>query len=60
MLIEGEKCSYIVTNDSYRFLRSFFARTIHWNNWDPFLAQKVKAFQQSESSIFRRSIDVIP
>ncbi|KAF8235878.1 DUF89 domain-containing protein [Tricholoma matsutake] len=37
----------------YRFLRSLFARTVHWNNWDPFLSQKVKTFQQSETSILQ-------
>jgi len=37
----------------YRFLRSLFAKTVHWNNWDPFLSQKVKTLKQSENSILQ-------
>ncbi|KAL0575469.1 Hairy/enhancer-of-split with YRPW motif protein 2 [Marasmius crinis-equi] len=37
----------------YRFLRSFFAQTQHWRDYDPFFAQKVDVFQKSGPSIYR-------
>lgn len=53
------KAGHINTDASYRFLRSLFAQSVHWNDWDPFLSQKMKTFQQSEASILRRPIDAI-
>lgn len=35
----------------YRLLRSFFARSQHWQQYDPFSAQKVKTFQSSGTAI---------
>lgn len=35
----------------YRLLRSFFARSQHWQQYDPFSAQKVSAFKSSASAI---------
>ncbi|RDB19624.1 hypothetical protein Hypma_013262 [Hypsizygus marmoreus] len=37
----------------YRLLRSFCAATTHWNNYDPFLSQKVSTFAQSGTSILK-------
>ncbi|PFH47770.1 hypothetical protein AMATHDRAFT_151339 [Amanita thiersii Skay4041] len=37
----------------YRLIRSFFAQTEHWNQKDPFFAQKVKMFKQSGNSILQ-------
>ncbi|GLB44649.1 putative DUF89 domain-containing protein [Lyophyllum shimeji] len=35
----------------YRLLRSFFAVTVSWNSYDPFLPQKMSTFSQSGMSI---------
>ena len=39
----------------YRLLRSYFVQTEHWRSYDPFYDQKVKTFQQSCKSIFRKT-----
>ncbi|KAG7087527.1 hypothetical protein E1B28_013486 [Marasmius oreades] len=37
----------------YRFLRSLFAQSQHWRDYDPFFSQKVDVFQKSGPSIYR-------
>ncbi|KAL0961202.1 hypothetical protein HGRIS_006170 [Hohenbuehelia grisea] len=37
----------------YRRLRSLFRRTIHWLDFDPFLAQKLEMFKHSRVAIFQ-------
>ncbi|TFY78242.1 hypothetical protein EWM64_g5774 [Hericium alpestre] len=37
----------------YRFFRSYVAKTKHWRNYDPFLAQKQKTFQASGTAIYK-------
>lgn len=39
----------------YRLLRSFFARSQHWKQYDPFSTQKVGAFRSSASAISQLS-----
>ncbi|KAF9074499.1 hypothetical protein BDP27DRAFT_1317209 [Rhodocollybia butyracea] len=36
----------------YRLLRSYFAQSIHWRNFDPFHAQKLDVFKKSGTSIY--------
>jgi hypothetical protein len=38
---------------SYRLLRTFFADKKHWNQFDPFFAQKADTYKSSSAAIVR-------
>jgi hypothetical protein len=40
---------------SYRLLRSFFAETEHWKNYDPFFESKAETYRSSSGAIIRTS-----
>ncbi|KAI0037119.1 DUF89 domain-containing protein [Vararia minispora EC-137] len=37
----------------YRFVRSYFAKSRHWKNYDPFAEQKESTFQKSGAAIYK-------
>lgn len=39
----------------YRLLRTYFARTKHWNQFDPFFSQKADTYKSSSTAIIRES-----
>lgn len=41
----------VITEYSYRLLRSMFARTEHWKEYDPFFASKEETFKSSSGAI---------
>lgn len=44
-----------LTGHRYRLLRSYFASTQHWKNYDPFFDSKAETYKSSSNAIVRKS-----
>ena len=47
-----------LTSLSYRLLRSYFASTKHWNEYDPFFESKAETYRSSSGAIIRKSVEL--
>jgi len=47
-----------LTSLSYRLLRSYFASTNHWNEYDPFFESKAETYRSSSGAIIRESVEL--
>ena len=55
-------CEYILASvsqmlyirDRYRLVRTYFAQTIFWREYDPFRIQKEQTFRSSASAVYRK------
>jgi hypothetical protein len=54
-------CSFLLsyglelTTCSYRLVRSYFAQTSHWKEYDPFFESKAETYRSSSGAIIRES-----
>lgn len=48
----GAWCGTPSDRRRYRLIRSYFALTVHWHEFDPFLTQKMDAFRGSGDAIY--------